>query len=640
MTFQAPLWLLPAVVLPAGLLVAFAARRRARSRSIETFLGRGSERAGDTTLSVPRRWVALALLLVAAAAVPVALARPTAGHRIVEVPTRGVDLLFAVDTSKSMLATDLQPDRLTRAKLAVQQVARAIPEARVGLLAFSGEAFLQTPLTVDHRVFEESLAALDTDILPQAGTDLEVAVSEAARALQSAGGDRIVVLVSDGEDLQGGVERAAKIAQEAGLTIHALGAGSPQGAALFLTDARGRPVPMLDDAGVPVHTALDEPSLQALAGATSGTYLRLDGPEGGVQALLAGPLAAPAENVSGTSTHRVPVERFQWALALALLVLFVEPWVGDRRGGKLAVRSSVSAASGARRLAAGLALSLAVGSAPLTTAQAGEADGWEAYQAGDYAAAAAVWATDHDEDPSDAKTAFDLGAAAYRAGDFAAAETALTSAVATEDLQLQQSAHYNLGAARFRLGEAALAADDLPETRRWWEASIAAYEAAVDLDPTHGDARVSLEVVRRKLDELPEEPPPEDSSDAQCDNPQPSDDGDQGDQDGDAGDQGAPDGAAGAQDGAAGAQDGDDGDAASPPTDPAQGTDEDGSAAAAGDEDAPGGEDGPQAALSPGGLTGDQAALLLDSLDGYEGLIPLTLTRPGSSRDRKAKKGW
>ena len=174
-----------------------------------------------------RRRVKRALVIAGVACLAVALARPLAGFRWEEARRKGLDLMFAVDTSKSMLAQDVKPDRLTRAKMAVEDLLEKLDGDRVGLVAFAGNAFLQCPLTLDYDAFRQSLDALDTKIIPRGGTDIASAIQETEAALEGNGNDeRILVLLTDGEDLEGSALDAARAAAKNGLKIFTVGVGS------------------------------------------------------------------------------------------------------------------------------------------------------------------------------------------------------------------------------------------------------------------------------------------------------------------------------------------------------------------------------------------------------------------------------
>jgi Ca-activated chloride channel family protein len=146
-----------------------------------------------------RRRIKEAMVVAGVGLVAVALARPQLGYRLEQVHRRGVDVLFAVDTSRSMLTPDIKPNRLERAKLAVRDLVQKFPDDRIGLVAFAGSAFLETPLTLDHAIFERSLDDLDTSVIPLGGTDVASAIVAAQKALADDEHKKVLVLLTDGE---------------------------------------------------------------------------------------------------------------------------------------------------------------------------------------------------------------------------------------------------------------------------------------------------------------------------------------------------------------------------------------------------------------------------------------------------------
>ena len=224
--FAHPHWLWIGALCCAALVVLLARAGRVRRRAVAALAGGRFV----TTVSRGRRVLKQALVLAGVAAAFVALARPLGGFRWEEERRDGIDLMFAVDTSKSMLATDLRPDRLTRAKLAVSDLLRKFPGERVGLIAFAGEAFVQAPMTIDHAVFGEALDALDTSVIARGGTDIASPIRAAVEAMATEPDRRkLLVILSDGEDLQGEALAAAKEAAHAGLVIYTVGVGTKSG---------------------------------------------------------------------------------------------------------------------------------------------------------------------------------------------------------------------------------------------------------------------------------------------------------------------------------------------------------------------------------------------------------------------------
>jgi Ca-activated chloride channel family protein len=230
MKFAQPIWLFVGLIACAALLWRyrrFDARQRAE---LKRFASESLIAQLTGSVSGARRQFKRALVVAGIACAAIALARPLAGFHWEETKRKGLDLLFAVDTSKSMLAQDVRPDRLTRAKMAVEDLLGHLEGDRVGLIAFAGNAFLQCPLTLDYDAFRQSLDAVDTRIIPRGGTDIASAIHEAGAALEGQGhNERILVLLTDGEDLEGSALEAARAAGEQGLKIFTVGVGSANG---------------------------------------------------------------------------------------------------------------------------------------------------------------------------------------------------------------------------------------------------------------------------------------------------------------------------------------------------------------------------------------------------------------------------
>jgi Ca-activated chloride channel family protein len=429
----------------------------------------------------------------------VAFARPELGYRWEEVQRRGVDLLFAIDTSKSMLTRDVKPNRLERAKLAVRSLAQKFPGNRVGLVVFAGDAFVETPLTLDHGIFDESVATLDTNVIPIGGTNLGSAIDRAAQALAGNTHDKILVLLTDGEELSGDALDAARRAANAGVVIHTIGVGTPRGELVPEPAEKGQTAFVRDESGKLVTSQLDETRLASIAHATGGEYRPLGDTGAGLESLYHDRLAQlPASELASRSV-RVPVERFQWPLGAGLLLLALEPLIGERKRQRARRASPLRAAAATGVLAALLILPSAAWASPQSAERA--------YAKGDFKTAERDYAAAAHSTPSDARLSFNTGAAAYRSGAYEDAAKAFESTLRSTDLGLQQQAYYNLGNASFRFGEAALAKQDLDATRARWKQAIDEYERALRLRADDADARYNLDLVRRKLAELEKRAP-------------------------------------------------------------------------------------------------------------------------------------
>src|SRR5438552_1670142 len=214
----------------------------------------------------------MALVVVAVICVIVALARPQWGFDWEETKQRGLDIVVAIDTSKSMLAEDIAPNRLARAKFAALDLMQQARSDRLGLVAFAGNAFLQCPLTIDDSAFRQSVEALDVNTIPQGGTAIGEAIETAMTAFKEGDNYRTLVLITDGEDHDSAALDAAKKAADTGLKIFTIGIGSAEGELLRIRDGKGRTDYVRDEQGNVVKSHLQEELLQDIAKASGGAY--------------------------------------------------------------------------------------------------------------------------------------------------------------------------------------------------------------------------------------------------------------------------------------------------------------------------------------------------------------------------------
>jgi Ca-activated chloride channel family protein len=328
--FQEPRWLLLAVVAP--FLLAWLYRHAAvkREQQLAQIASPRFVNELAASHSPARRRFKNFLLMVAFAGAGIALARPQWGELKSTSQWLGEDVVFALDCSNSMLATDVRPNRLQRAKLAILDFVRTHGRGRVGLVAFAGGAFLQCPLTLDYDAFENALQAVDEKTIPIAGTDIGRALKEANHAMGKASRRKLVVLVTDGEDLEKSGVATARFLGTNGVVVFTVGIGSPAGSEIQILNAAGQMELVRDTNGEVVRSRLDEKTLTAIAQATGGNYYPL-GPlgEGLAKVRLA------VETLDGSAglnrTRSRGVERFYWPVAAALVLMIAESLIGTRR---------------------------------------------------------------------------------------------------------------------------------------------------------------------------------------------------------------------------------------------------------------------------------------------------------------------
>ena len=259
--FFQPAWLWALLLVPAlGALILLAERKRraALQRVLSARLRDALLAGANPTLRRLRAILALAAL----ASGIVALAQPHAGYRLRETSTSGRDVIIAIDTSRSMLANDLQPNRLVRAKLLADDLVRQLAGDRIGVVAFAGSAFLQAPLTVDHGAVIESIQALDTEIIPRGGSRIAEAVEVARDAFgKGESANRALVLLTDGEELDADGLSAAAAARDEGVRIFTVGIGTPNGSVIPVPDDSGGTRFVKDSSGEIVTSKLDRKSV-------------------------------------------------------------------------------------------------------------------------------------------------------------------------------------------------------------------------------------------------------------------------------------------------------------------------------------------------------------------------------------------
>lgn len=338
LTFAWPWYLLAAALTPGvvwlvhGLLEA-RARRQLRQVAAAPLWA-------DMLASVSygRRWLRASLLALAVAAICLALARPQAGSTTLVVEQPKLDFIIGLDVSRSMLAEDMEGlSRLEVAKAGLSALLHTARGGQAGLIAFAGEAFISAPLTSDFAVIERQLEALAPHLISRQGTDLAQAIALAQRAFAKSNtsldpAPKVLLLVTDGEELQGAAKQAAQEAVKDGIHLFTVGVGTPGGALVPVRDPN-QPSHLRyaqNEFQREVISRLNEPMLRQLAASGGGHYLRLD-PEGKNLAPFWKETVLPLAHSTTTSTWEVTLEYFQWPLAFALALLLGERLIPDRK---------------------------------------------------------------------------------------------------------------------------------------------------------------------------------------------------------------------------------------------------------------------------------------------------------------------
>lgn len=261
-----------------------------------------------------------------------ALTRPQLGFKWQEIKRKGLDILVAVDVSRSMLAEDIKPNRLERVRLALADFVKHLKGDRVGLIAFSGSAFTQCPLTVDYDGFLLSAESLDTDIIPKGGTSISSAISQAMKSYEATPNKyKVLIIITDGEDHEGGALRSAESARKEGIKIFCVGIGTKEGELIPITDESGNKEFLKDKSGAVVKSRLDEATLQKIALTTGGSYVRASAKEFGLDLIYKEKLSGMEKRELEAKMARQYEERFQIPLMLAFLLLAAEFVISERK---------------------------------------------------------------------------------------------------------------------------------------------------------------------------------------------------------------------------------------------------------------------------------------------------------------------
>ena len=456
------LWLLPLTAVT--FVVVYRKRRQALARFAENQLLNRLTPEG----SRGRRVIKAVFCLAALGCMLLALAGPRWGSHYQEVTQKGVDIVIALDVSPSMLVEDVKPDRLERAKREITDFLKVVQGDRVGLVAFSGAAYTQCPLTLDYGALMMFLNILHPDHIPVPGTDLGAAIQGAMKAFDpKSETDKVILLITDGEDNEGRGLEAARDAARKGIKIFIFGMGDPAGGPIPASGGRGGFVK--DDKGELVLSKLNEAGLQEMAAVTGGEYVRSMAGDLDLDLLYFDGIKQKTDAaVVKSGKIKVYEERFFIFAVAAFLLLLLEGFIGHLKR-KIPVLLSV------------LLLLL------FSSRGECEEDPDQLYEQGRFAEAAKLYADQDMDNPRDIRYRYNRGCADYQASDFKGAMAAFSSVLKrTDDPETRVKALFNLGNAAFKK-------KDFASARGY-------YQQAIVLDPTNGNARYNLELTLKELE--------------------------------------------------------------------------------------------------------------------------------------------
>ena len=484
MTLAQPLWLLALLLIPALAFVGARIRSRDRERMDALVTPSMFERVGrrfpariETSRAV--------LMIVGSVFLVLALARPQWGIVRERVERTGVDVALVLDTSLSMSVEDVSPNRFFLAKQSLSSLMSRLAGDRFSLVAFEGEAYPLVPLTLDADAVALFLETLEPGFVPTPGSNLLSGIQAGiATFVDPSRVNRVIVLVSDGEDLEEGLEAAVNEAKKAGVIVHTVGVGSASGGPVPDTDASGARNGYKLENGNPVISKLNAENLIRLAQATGGKFTQAS-PNNTALSVTASAIEAMENKQTASEFSFRKQERFQVPLGLSLLS-FLFAFFGPVLLEFLRQRRMRQALGAMVLVLLGSEVRADLKDEILAKPSRETNTGLKAYEGGDAAQALAAFEKARAARPDSPATRFNEAVAQAKAGKGPDAIEAFT-ALSREKNDLGFESHYNLG-------NALLGAQQLP-------GAVAAYRDALRLRPDDARARRNLEIALKKLEQ-------------------------------------------------------------------------------------------------------------------------------------------
>ncbi len=494
MNFAQPLWIVAGLIACPALTFFLRTMQKKRWALLKKFAARQLLDRLTGNVSFSKRKYKNTLILFAVLFCFVALARPQYGYKWVDIKRKGIDILFALDTSKSMLAEDIRPNRLKRARLAILDFVKQLDGDRVGLLPFAGSSYLMCPLTLDYDAFAQSLFAVSTDIIPRGGTNISSVINNALETLDNNANFKILIILTDGEDLQGDALQTATEAAGKGLTIFTVGVGTSEGELIPLP-GKGF---VKDQDGNFVTSKLDKSTLTQIAAKSGGIYVPLGAAGEGLDLIYQKKLALIPKKELAERRQKVPLERFEWPLAPAIILLCLELLTGDRKTKRKSPVPLIKKISARFKIGGIAGLLLILCTIPIKTqASPGE----DAFKHGDYLQASEYYNKLLSEKPDDPVLNYNFGTSSYKNNMFDDAIEAFSKALKSKDIDLQEKAYYNRGNSLFRKGQETVQTNPQLTIEKWQQA-IKDMDAVLALAPKDEDANVNRKIIKKHLARL------------------------------------------------------------------------------------------------------------------------------------------
>ena len=476
--FADPTYLYLLAVIPVLAIIRFLTYRNQKKR-LRKFGDPKLLRSLMPDVSRFRPAVKFWILQGALALLVVMLARPQFGTKISNEQRTGIETIIAMDISNSMLAEDITPSRLDRSKMMVENLVDHFTNDKIGLLVFAGDAFVQLPITSDYVSAKMFLSSIDPSMMATQGTDIARAIDMATHSFtQEEGIGKAIIVITDGEDHEGGALEAAKAAKDAGMRVYVLGVGSTQGAPI--------PIPgtgdyMKDNTGNTVMSALNEDMCRQVAQAGGGAYIHVEN-NSAAQDQLDNELNKLAKKETTSTVYSEFDEQFQAVAILALLLLILEICIYDRRNPLL---KRLSLFGSKKKAAATVALLLVAITVSAQTDRQYIREGNKQFRVGQYDKAEVSYRKAVEKNPKNPQAAYNLGNALMAQKKDSAAVQQFEQATRIETNPLRKAAAYhNMGV--------------ICQTHKMYGEAIEAYKNALRLNPNDDETRYNLVLCKKQ----------------------------------------------------------------------------------------------------------------------------------------------
>ena len=476
--FADPTYLYLLAVIPVLAIIRFLTYRNQKKR-LRKFGDPKLLRSLMPDVSRFRPAVKFWILQGALALLVVMLARPQFGTKISNEQRTGIETIIAMDISNSMLAEDITPSRLDRSKMMVENLVDHFTNDKIGLLVFAGDAFVQLPITSDYVSAKMFLSSIDPSMMATQGTDIARAIDMATHSFtQEEGIGKAIIVITDGEDHEGGALESAEAAKKAGMRVYVLGVGSTQGAPI--------PIPgtgdyMKDNTGNTVMSALNEDMCRQVAQAGGGAYIHVEN-NSAAQDQLDNELNKLSKKETTSTVYSEFDEQFQAVAILALLLLILEICIFDRRNPLL---KRLSLFGSKKKAAATVALLLVAVTASAQTDRQYIREGNKQFRVGQYDKAEVSYRKAVEKNPKNPQAAYNLGNALMAQKKDSSAVQQFEQATRIETNPLRKAAAYhNMGV--------------ICQTHKMYGEAIEAYKNALRLNPNDNETRYNLVLCQRQ----------------------------------------------------------------------------------------------------------------------------------------------